>query len=432
MTKIHHIIDELNSTSKRNEKVRILQDNKQNDLLKKVFYYALNPYYSYGIKKIPSYTYIKSCYSISDFIQFLDELRERSITGNAAIQRLGHYLSHMHPDEAIVASNMVNKDLRCGTSTATVNSVWKNLIPTYPCLLAESYSRKLVDENIKFPAISQLKSDGVRVNIFVFRDSVTLKSRSGRPIDILGKFSHLSQYAQEEAPFVLDGELLVVDKDNNILPRKMGNGIINKAIKGTIKDDEASRVIASVWDLIPYSDFINCYCDIPYIQRFNSVVNLTDNNIDCITVIPSMVVDNIEEAQKHFSEMLSSGEEGTMLKDINHVWENRRSKKVLKMKSELECELLVIDWLEGTGKYKGMLGNITCVDLSRSVTVNVGSGFSDEQRKTISKNDIVGRIVTIRYNEKIQSDSKETDSLFLPRFIEVRMDKDDPDDLSSL
>lgn len=429
MSDITNILDELNSTSKRNEKIRILQNNKDNSLLQKVFFYALNPYYSYGIKKIPNFTYIKTHYDLNDFIVFLDELRERKVTGNAAIDRLSHYLSNMSPHYAKVASNIVNKDLRCGTSTATVNSVWKNCIPTYPCLLADSYKKETVDKNITFPAISQLKSDGVRVNIFVTDTSVILKSRSGREIDVLGRFDHLTNYAKGEH-FILDGELLVVDQDNKILPRKVGNGIINKAIKGTISEKEAARVVASIWDLIPYDDFTRCYCDIPYIQRFNRVVSLTDNNIDGITIIPSIVVDTLDEAQNHFSEMLVNGEEGTMLKDINHVWENKRSKKILKMKSELECELLVTEWLEGTGKYKGMLGNITCVDMSRKVMVNVGSGFSDEQRRSITKETIVGSIVSIRYNEIIESDGKETHSLFLPRFIEIRMDKEEPDDLS--
>jgi hypothetical protein len=428
---IYDILHKLNSTTKRNEKIQILSDNKDNELLKTIFFYALNPYYSYNIKKIPKYLPSSEKFSLTDFIFFLDRLRNREVTGNAAIDELTFYLSNMNINDSSIAVNILSKDLRCGTSTATVNAVWDNLIPTYPCLLAEPYSKKLVDKHITFPAISQLKSDGVRVNIFVSNTGVVLKSRSGRDIDVLGMFDHLVDYIENNQSIVLDGELLVTDKDNNILPRKIGNGIINKAIKGTIKESEAKNIVASIWDIIPQHSFFSGTHPVPYIHRFDEVSKFIERNPPKLYLIPTVVVDSIEEAQEHFSSMLSNGEEGTMLKDINHIWEDKRSNKILKMKSELECEMQVTDWVQGTGKYEGLLGNIVCRDKSGKVIVSVGSGFSDNQRTTIKPDDIVGQIVTIRYNEIIKSADKETMSLFLPRFVDLRLDKDEPDDLST-
>ena len=45
---------------------------------------------------------------------------------------------------------------------------------------------------------------------------------------------------------------------------------------------------------------------------------------------------------------------------------------------------------------------------------------------------VIGGIVTVRYNELISSDSKDTYSLFLPRIIEFRLDKDDADSLETI
>ena len=37
--------------------------------------------------------------------------------------------------------------------------------------------------------------------------------------------------------------------------------------------------------------------------------------------------------------------------------------------------------------------------------------------------DIVGKIITVKYNEVIQDKKKDKKSLFLPIFVEIRLDK---------
>jgi hydroxyethylthiazole kinase-like sugar kinase family protein len=57
---------------------------------------------------------------------------------------------------------------------------------------------------------------------------------------------------------VFDGELLVMDEgDHQFADRQTGNGILNKANKGTISAEQASKVHATVWDLIPYVAFVD-------------------------------------------------------------------------------------------------------------------------------------------------------------------------------
>jgi DNA ligase-1 len=114
-----------------------------------------------------------------------------------------------------------------------------------------------------------------------------------------------------------------------------------------------------------------------------------------------------------------------LLKSKEHIWEDKRSVGLIKMKSIKDADLEVIGWVEGTGKYVGMLGALVCRSSDGLVEVSIGSGFSDAQRKTFTRKATVGRIVEILYNERITSrDRTETDSLFLPRFVELREDKD--------
>ena len=59
------------------------------------------------------------------------------------------------------------------------------------------------------------------------------------------------------------------------------------------------------------------------------------------------------------------------------------------------------------------------------IQTKVGTGFSDEQRKLYTKDFVIGKIVELEYNMRIESKREDkVDSLFLPRFIELREDKD--------
>jgi ATP-dependent DNA ligase len=92
-----------------------------------------------------------------------------------------------------------------------------------------------------------------------------------------------------------------------------------------------------------------------------------------------------------------------------------------KMKQIEDADLIVVGWEEGTGKNIGKLGALVCETAEGKVKVNVGTGFSDEER--LITDDYVGKVITVQYNQLI-TDKKTGDySLFLPRFIEVRNDK---------
>ena len=74
-----------------------------------------------------------------------------------------------------------------------------------------------------------------------------------------------------------------------------------------------------------------------------------------------------------------------------------------------------------------MVGSLICASSDRKVIVSV-SGFSVQMRQWITDNidSVIGKIITVMYNERISSkgaDRSETDSLFLPRFVEFRSDK---------
>jgi ATP-dependent DNA ligase len=374
----------------------------------------------------------------------LEKLSGRQLTGHAGIDHLHSILSSLSSDDATVIERIIGKDLRCGMADGIVNAVVDKFIPTYPCLLARPYDEKNI-KNITYPAISQLKADGLRVNFHIDGKKVSICGRSGRAIDLLGYMDDdLIELGEQYflTPIVIDGELVVVDENGKLLSRKVGNGIINKAIKGTISPEEAKMVRAQIWDIIPADEFRAGISKMTYDARFRSLSKAVEDMsqapkriMDKLStgtplkywIIPSKVVNNLAEAVAHFEELLASGEEGTILKNYCGLWEDTRSKHLVKFKAEKDADLEVIGWNPGEGKFVGQVGSLICASSDRLVETSI-SGFSDELRAEITR-DIdswVGSIVSVMYNERISSKQKGRagiDSLFLPRFEERRYDK---------
>jgi ATP-dependent DNA ligase len=85
-----------------------------------------------------------------------------------------------------------------------------------------------------------------------------------------------------------------------------------------------------------------------------------------------------------FAERLKSeGKEGVVLKDVTKgyyedVW--------VKDKKVETGDFKIVDFQEGTGKYKGKLGALVVEHPKTHVTSRVGSGFSDFEREWFWKN----------------------------------------------
>lgn len=437
------IIHEIKATSSKNAKIEILKRHKDNELLQRVIHAAYDPYTQYYIRKIPDYTPYTGPVDkalglptpLDQALDILDMLSDRKVTGHDARDFLAGQLGDLSPDDAKVIELIIGKSLDCGMTESTANKVWPKLVPTYPCLLAKGYDEKTIAK-MSWPAYSQLKADGMRINAHIVGGTVSLCGRSGKPVDLLGELdADLLRLAavtdHPEENFVYDGELVLVEKDGSVMDRKKGNGILNKAIRGKISQKEAAMVHIRIWDVIGNKAFHSVKDKTPYHVRFEMVKKAIEaadrtGGPGRYSLIETKEVSNLAEAETHFAEMLQRGEEGTLLKSKDHAWEDKRSAGLIKMKAIKDADLVVVDWQEGTGKYAGMLGALVCQSSDGKVEVHVGSGFSDEQRKMFTRKATVGRIVEILYNERISSKDKnrtDVDSLFLPRFIELREDK---------
>ena len=430
---VYKILEELRSTSSRLEKEAILKKNEKNAVLQRVNFLALDPYTQFYQRKIPQYKPAKKnqADSLDSVLDSLTVLSTRQSTGNEAIAFLTKLLSSLTEDDAKVLECVIQKDLDCGVQESTANKIWKDLIPSFPCMLASAFDQKLIDK-VQFPALVQLKMDGMRFNAIVDAKTKTVeyRSRNGKEIQIDNWLMDEAFLAMAKnigmANVVFDGELLVVDEAGKPLDRKTGNGILNKAVKGTISEAESKQVRATIWDVIPLLYFRQGKCDVDYETRLATVVtsidNLGGNMKHLVSVVETTIANNLANAQKLFETYHAAGQEGIILKTRDGIWEDKRAKHQIKFKGELECDLLCVGWEEGTGKNKGKLGALVLTSSDGKINVSVGTGLTDQMRSTLTSKMVEGKIVTVKYNARINN-KKGEDSLFLPVFLEIREDK---------
>lgn len=421
---INAFLESLADNPSRKFKIDQLTNFRDNETLREVVRLALDPFTQFYIRKIPKYTRTQhSPIGLRWAMDQLSALSSRQVTGNAAIDFLSNLLASLDTEDAKVIERIIKKDLKCGVSTATANEVWVNLIMDYPVMLCSPYEEKIVN-NFTFPAYVQLKMDGMRFNAIVRGSSVEYRTRKGKEIQLLGNLDQEFIQLANGVDCVFDGELLVQTEDGALCDRQTGNGILNKASKGTISKAEADLVCATIWDLIPYKDFVNGHCPVPYKIRFATLQEMTLPKK--VSLVEHTVVETIDAANVIFEQYLRQGLEGIILKDPNGSWQDKRVKHQVKFKGVLECELRIVAVEEGTGKYEGMLGSIICQSDDAVVKVNVGSGFNDDQRKEYWKENLLDKIVSVKYNNRIVN-KKGEDSLFLPIFVEIREDKEHAD-----
>lgn len=422
--KLSDIITLLKNTPKTNDKKKILASHVGNNALKLLFQMTYDNQYTYWIKATMPSSSGTSVLTREILEDVLYQLHGRVVTGNAARDYLENILSNLQPAEQQVLVNCINRDMDCKVSESLINATWKDLIYSFPVMLAGKFNEKTAKPFYEAEAagkgmVVQLKCDGGRMTYVT-----SSKAGYSRNASQLLTHNHFDFMNTMFAGYAVDGELLAINtKTGKFESRKVSNGLYTKAVRGTLSVEEAAQLHFVVWDLIPLSEFKSRKGTTPYKERLANLETLIKFNLQYasrISLVKSKLISTVLEAEEFYAEMLAAGEEGAMLKLVDSVWEDDRSNNVLKLKSFVDLEAKVIDWEEGAGKYKGMLGALRCK--VGDIEFSVGTGFSDTDRKTFTKEYSIDKIVTVKYNEIITSKNRKTRSLFLPVFLNFRFD----------
>ena len=426
------IIQRLEADNSRLAKEAILaeaMDEELNEFFEGVRM-ALDNLYTFGIKQVPISETDGQGLSWDNFKQLAESLYRRELTGHAARDAVQLAMDVATKEQwNDFYRRILIKDLRCGVSEKTVNSVAKKskkpqyAVPVFECQLSHdsaNHETKLTGKKIVEP-----KLDGVRcLTVIDFeQQTVTQYTRNGK---ILENFNHVTEYLSKflnefGRSYVIDGEIMshsfqdlmkqVHRKDNvnasdailnvfDIVPLvefKQGKSIMGQRRRSAFLRENFSKIFAD-------SGFIN-------------IVPQREFDLDVFT-------DEIE-FRDYMKEMVEAGFEGIMIKEPNAPYQCKRTTDWLKMKPFIEVSLAVTAVEEGTGRNQGKLGAIVCEgeDDGKRIVVNVGSGFTDEQRAEFwqARDTLIDQVVEVRADAATRSqDSEDTWSLRFPRFLRFR------------
>ena len=409
------------------DKVAILEANKTNPDLEKAVYLALNGLISFYIKKLPATEVYDGTLSLNEGMVALNQLANRTYTGNAASIYVQNLLESLTERDAEVVRRVLGRDLRMGASEGSAEKVWPGLVPKFAVMLATSYSDKALAK-IKYPAYAQLKADGSRTQALIDLNKrvVSFWTRNGKEV-------FLSKTKAEEmlalfpeswsGSWVVDGEIVAIDA-NGVVDRATGNGIYNKAIKESISEAEEALLNFQVWDLIKYEEWQSGKGTMSYKDRLFNLNRL--NHGKFTTVIETHTVYSLAEAEAIYTKYIEQDLEGIILKNLDGLWEDKRSKDQVKFKQVMSADLEVVEVMPGKAgkKYADIAGTLRCKTSCGQLFVDA-SGMSDAQRKHFweKREQMVGEIVEIEYNGIVKRRGSDVYSLFLPQFVGFRADK---------
>jgi ATP-dependent DNA ligase len=441
---IHDMLCKI-ALSKGKEKIEVIKsfvEEPQIELFKRIVRMAYQQGVAYHLTEVP--VVVKkplSLFALNDApklsgtleqcLMLLDELNTKGGCNAADKALISSVYSRLSTNDQTIIDLILRRNLRCGASLSSFNKVFgDDFCPLFPKMLCESYNEKKIAKNIKFPAYSQLKSDGARaqkvpVNSVHYTKGVY--SRGGEEFKMIG---HIQKDCETifGDDFTVDGELVVLADNGEILPRSIGNGILNKCIKGTAKLHEYSRVRFCVWDIIPIREWDGEEEATTTTKQRWEMLNdrLASCNVfnSSILLTECRVVNNIQEARAHYQEMVVRGLEGTILKSMDGVWCDKRTSTQFKFKEEFDADFKITGWYYGNKgtKYETLIGGFTFESLCGKVAGRCGGGLSDDDRK-LNGDEWVGKCMEIQYNARSLAEGRDTWALSHSRCLELRFDK---------
>lgn len=423
MIEVAKVINLIGNTSSSNDKLYLLKKNENVPGLKTILKFIYDPYTRTGISKAKLAKALKIAEARGPYVignepfisytEMIDYLKTHTTGNDCDITMAARFINCtkvMYPEAEELAKAIVTQDLKIGVTATSLNKVYgADFIPKIGCMLGTLYG-DVGPEKTKWPCIVTEKLDGIR-RILVKENGVCrCYSRSGHEDTGLIEIVEDAKYLPNNT--VYDGELLAAGTFKDcIAQRQATNSIANS------KGDKTGLTF-NVFDMVPLDEFrAGISNDRALVRKITLGATLMDESIQylepdkwpmliqafgihtelkAIRPVPILgLVKCMADVEPIVNEIWARGGEGVMLNSTVGKYEIKRSKELLKVKHTEEHVLEVVDILEGTGKFEGMMGALV-VDYNGN-KLGVGSGFNDAQRKDIWDNPekYIGRSIEI-------------------------------------
>ncbi len=410
----------LKHSTKKNEKIKQLTDNKNDELFCFTLEFLLNTDKKTGISTAKLSKTISNKVSfvkINDFKMLINYVLMHNTGTDDVVRTVQHFIEQL-PNLTLQTfiSEIITKKYKCGVTAKVASEIIPDIIKKeHQVMLANKFKGEL-----KEPVQISLKLDGIRCSALI-DDDIKFLSRQGKEITGLNQIKSALESMNLKG-YMLDGELIRINNDN--LPSDENFKLTTSIVSS--KDEDKTDLEYVIFDIVPLEGYKKRECNLIFAKRKKLINQLIIEN-DFIKKVPTYkTTKTIDDVYEILAQVESEGQEGLMLNTLTGLYKfGKRSNDLLKVKTFNTCDIFCTGVEEGEGKYAGTLGAIICD--YKGYKLKVGSGLTEEQRDFYWKNKskIVNRIVEIKYFEE-SSDKDGNLSLRFPVFVQVRDDKDDP------
>lgn len=426
MVEVIKLFKQIQETSSLNDKKAIIVANKDNELFKKCLIFLLDGNVVTGIstkkikKKVKPNSELAPYYLCvhSTFEDVMNYLSENNTGKDEDIYEIQVFLFG-HEENRDFYEQMITKTFRLGADAKLVNKCIPGLIPTFDVMLGTPIDKVKLKGN-EWISISR-KLNGTRC-AFIGDKCMTRQGKEYKGLNHIIEDLHRLGLRN----CFVDGELLYKNEESlsDSEAFQKGTGIAMS------KDTDKSDLKLVVFDVFPLEEFWSGKSKESYRKRKRVLLEIKED-VELFDEVKSVeVVQMCYEGTDHTEiwKWLDIAEEndweGVML-NLDTAYECKRTKNLIKVKKFFSCDIKCTDVEEGSGRNKGTLGALVCD--YKGNKVNVGTGFSDKDRKQIWQHseDIIGKIISVKYKEETKNKDGGI-SIQFPVFESVRFDKSEP------
>lgn len=411
LIEVKELFDKIANTSGKNDKIKIIKQNKDNELFIECLKFLLDSDIVTGLskKKIKKRVAVMG-YRLETMEEAMEYLKHHNSGRDSDIAMIKDFCDRQEGCK-IFCEELFTKSLKIGIDVKGVNKAIPNLIPSFDIMLGSKGELDKLPKGMKF--VTE-KYDGVRCFTQIRDGRIIMKSRQNKVFEGLVDIENaIADLGLDNV--CLDGELLAIDSPYETVYKDTMKIV-------STKDKEKHGVKYMLFDIIPLSEFDNKEGKMKYSDRRAWLNTIKESRF--INVAPILYKGtDIDEVLKVLDECRGNGAEGCMI-NTDKPYEFKRSKVLQKLKVMSTCDLRVIGFEEGDGKLKGTLGKIICN--YKGFDLGVGSGFSEAMRDEIWNNQdkYLGKISEIQYFEQTNNDEGGL-SLRFPVFKQWRFDKEE-------
>ena len=433
-------LESLTGNGSQKSKQDLIKSNID-DELKYILDICFNPFVTTKLHKLPSSEILlENNHNLwEDFRSLLEELKIAPAANDSLRGRACDLISTRISEDVeedielrAILYKIITKRMNIGIGAKLINkALGHELIPDPSVMLATDDHEAI--ENWK-KIYCEEKYDGVRVIAIYKSGEITYFTRAFNELDstCLSRITFALKTAMINSGQGILGDWFF-DGELTDLNRKSVSGKVTRILRGTAPKNIDDDMLFNVFDFEEVMTLSHGSGVLDYLTRRATLEKVTSFLPDNSPVVLAKMweLDNSAGVTEIYKKIVSDGGEGVICKS-NSIYDCSRSKSWIKLKEVNDCDLIVTGWYPGEGKREGYIGGFICTDLSGTLNVKVGSGFTDNDLKALSEtpDQHIGKIIAVQYNVTIE-DKHGNRSLFLPRFIEVRNDKDTADDLSN-